>query len=1116
MPQRINTNEREFQGDVLKWMREVLSPPFTEVTQETTVEGLFPDAILWKDRGANVAIATCELKTLDTSPRDSELLTTGNRKARDLNAQILITWNMADAVVWRVGRTNPQPLWSYPSIDVPETRKWRDRANELRNLAHSIVIDVGQFLRDGTPPQKGTPESTVFIEGIHRTVETLVPLYQGLMLAAQREVLLWCARQGIPSDDDFDTAARHAVYRIIGKLLFYQTLARTRGDLPSITVPQSHDAAQFQNLLREYFRKARQIDYQAIFDEHLPDTLPFSSDVAERLRTFCHSFLALNLPRMTEDVIGRIFESLVPGDDKKRLGQYFTEPWLADLIVCSAVRSKSDVVFDPTCGTGGILLRAYEYLKTLGVTNHSDLLDQVWGNDIGDFPTELAMINLFRQNVLDLANFPRIFTRDIFSIAPGDTVEAPPLHSRGGVSKMVLTIPQFDAVIGNPPYLKWQRIGAGTPNPERYKQQLWQRFPELSHLSDLFSFVFEKGNEFVRVGGRLCFVTSNAWLDSEYGTDLQRAFLQHTKIIAIYESRCEPWFENADINTVVTLLEKPPPRTLRADGFLPDELAQHEVAFVTFKRPLQAIIDLPLDDPRRYQKYARLVADIEVKPDGFENADIRIRKVTQGELLQKLPLHDAANISKWSIYLRAPRAFIALMGSQKLVPLSDVIDTAFGTLTGANKFYCPRPNNPGYPLFEKVHQDYRIPILRSMRDADDYELGPAHAEGELFVCNDPPARVRGKGTQEYIRWGSTQRGQDGRPLPQSGEMANRDPWYSTRDPVRGDLCFQMFIGGRHACPVNPKRFAVLNNMLAGDARQAKHKNVARCILNSSWFALCNELYGKTHLGGGALKIDKVDLDQMPLPRFDLFKQPAIKKMDAALKSMRQRKVLPIREEMDQKDRKALDAVVFHALGLTNAEGDEIRKAVVQLAEDRERLSELQDLRSSARVTRDVKIVVDDIINAVMPEGFKKFPDDFAHPKAGWLELPVPASGLAIKSAPSSPGQSDMFLGDALYEIVGDGDYEQNVSHPEQVAYLYLAQDGSPKFIKVPTDRQTARTIIESFTKYVRETKDAIEEAVYQRIVDGTRADAVASQIMEQCNLRELPVPVKKMKRQKKS
>ena len=51
-------------------------------------------------------------------------------------------------------------------------------------------------------------------------------------------------------------------------------------------------------------------------------------------------------------------------------------------------------------------------------------------------------------------------------------------------------------------------------------------------------------------------VTSNSWLDVAYGYELQKFFLKNFKIVAIIESRCEPWFEDAAVNTVVTILER--------------------------------------------------------------------------------------------------------------------------------------------------------------------------------------------------------------------------------------------------------------------------------------------------------------------------------------------------------------------------------------------------------------------------------------------------------------------------------------------------------------------------------------------------------------------------------
>jgi hypothetical protein len=505
---------------------------------------------------------------------------------------------------------------------------------------------------------------------------------------------------------------------------------------------------------------------------------------------------------------------------------------------------------------------------------------------------------------------------------------------------------------------------------------------------------------------------------------------------------------------------------------------------------------------------------VDVQPDGFDTPDIHIRKVKQSDLYQRLPA--AGGISKWGVYLRAPDPFVRLVQEgKKVVPLRAVMDTAFGTLTGKNAFYCPRPNQPAYPHFEKVHADYRVPIVRTMKDVDFYELGKEHVEGELFVCDDPISRVKGQGTRAYIRWAETQTEENGTAWPESGEMANRDPWYSTRDPVRGDVLFQMFIGMRHCCPVNLKRFAVLNNLLVGTTHSAKHKKLARCILNSTWFALCNELYGRIHLGGGALKVEKVDLDVMPLPRFDLFKPDQTSEMEDALNQMRKRKALPIDQELEQADRKKLDSFVFNALGLTAAEGEEIRQAVVRLAKDRHELADLRSLRTSARVSRDVKVVVEDIVNAVMPEGFKRFPDDFAQPRKDWQQMPVPSSELIITSQPDTPGQGDIFRGDVLYELEGIDDYKHSVKYPEQAEYLFYAQDGAPKHIAVPPTRETATTIIRAYQDYVKTTKGKIQHAVFERVLSGPRAEAIAGQIMAQCNLRDGPVPLSKRKQRKR-
>jgi type I restriction enzyme M protein len=83
-------------------------------------------------------------------------------------------------------------------------------------------------------------------------------------------------------------------------------------------------------------------------------------------------------------------------------------------------------VLDPGCGSGTLLMRAYEFMKSQGSLSHSDLLSRLWGFDISPFAAELATINLFRQDMSTFDNFPRIVPGDFFQRRPGEGIPFPP------------------------------------------------------------------------------------------------------------------------------------------------------------------------------------------------------------------------------------------------------------------------------------------------------------------------------------------------------------------------------------------------------------------------------------------------------------------------------------------------------------------------------------------------------------------------------------------------------------------------------------------------------------------------------------------------------------------
>ena len=55
---------------------------------------------------------------------------------------------------------------------------------------------------------------------------------------------------------------------------------------------------------------------------------------------------------------------------------------------------------------------------------------------------------MFRQDPQEVDNFPRLLRHDIFELNPGASIELPPSRATGGITKVTVQLPDFDAVVG--------------------------------------------------------------------------------------------------------------------------------------------------------------------------------------------------------------------------------------------------------------------------------------------------------------------------------------------------------------------------------------------------------------------------------------------------------------------------------------------------------------------------------------------------------------------------------------------------------------------------------------------------------------------------------------------
>lgn len=194
-----------------------------------------------------------------------------------------------------------------------------------------------------------------------------------------------------------------------------------------INVALSHIEEHNSGKLRNVFRA---IDFNSQVD---------FGDVKEKnatLRNLLEDFNDLDLrPSQlgTADIIGDAYEYMISrfaSDAGKKGGEFFTPSQVSDLVARLVNPKENDRIYDPTCGSGGLLLKAYRRVPSGKVA--------IYGQELNAQTWALCTMNMFLHGVDDAR------------IWQGDTLSNPQNAEGGGLMK-------FQCVVANPPFSldKW-------------------------------------------------------------------------------------------------------------------------------------------------------------------------------------------------------------------------------------------------------------------------------------------------------------------------------------------------------------------------------------------------------------------------------------------------------------------------------------------------------------------------------------------------------------------------------------------------------------------------------------------------------------------------------------
>lgn len=243
----------------------------------------------------------------------------------------------------------------------------------------------------------------------------------------------------------------------------------------------------------------------------------------------------------------------------------FWEAWLTEL---ETVR-----VVDPACGSGAFLIEAFDQLhpvyeravehleelrgmRSLFDPDRTILQNNLYGVDLNEEAVEICRLSIW----IKTAQRGKALTDLDHNIRAGNSVVSDPaVHPKAldwrAAFPEVFAAGGFDAVVGNPPYVRAELL---TP----FKPHWESRFDAFHGSADLYVYFYELGLDLLRPGGRLAFVVTNKWLKTGYARPLRALFAEQTWVERVADlGHAREVFPDADVFPSLMIFRKPP-----ADG----------------------------------------------------------------------------------------------------------------------------------------------------------------------------------------------------------------------------------------------------------------------------------------------------------------------------------------------------------------------------------------------------------------------------------------------------------------------------------------------------------------------------------------------------------------------
>lgn len=894
----------------------------------------FADIVIMDDDGDPVMVVEAKAPNgsgrsrTDIDPYAPKVIRQAFRYAGDLGAPYFSTFNGSRLVV-------------FDAYDegVPLLQR-STKSYEISDLSAFADTFLDEISRIRVGDAKWDADDDVFVERLKSLHEKVHPDLEDELTDLlesddefQSRFYRWTEAQGIEYEDaDSDEKGKirnefsiQASYLLINKILFYKILESSPTYADELE-PLAVSPFRVKEDLEEYFDHiVEEIDFEAIFEhDEIYSEIPLDS-VSTRIRDFVIELDDLNLTQFDSDVVGRIYEGVIPPDRRHEMGEYYTPPAICDFITQLTIEDGNDEVIDPACGSGGFLISAYHRKKKLlpeSEGGHDHILSQVHGIDINRFPAHLSAINLSIQDLTSHTDSVNVEVSDFFDVNP-DTLRFGRVVAGAEGSTWVSgdvedSLGGFDVVIGNPPYIRQENIS----DKEKVRQHLSSNEIDADYLSkrsDIFTYFITHATEFLTEGGRLGYIVSDRWLDTKYGEDVQEFLLSNYNINAIVKFDRQV-FDDALVDSSLIILEKESDEDKREDNV---------TKFLRVKQETE-ISDL-----------VGIIED-DMEPDKMISTD-EYRLVTRTQT----GLH-AEN--KWNVFFFAPPFYFEFISQPGIVQLSDVADVSYGLKTGANPFFTANTEE----WVELGLESYVTPLLKATGQVDKIvfpesesdewaildvhdlveealdEMGVEFGEQDEDRVLEWLSENGHEELVEYIYSGKTEE------YHTRSSLQSRDVWFDLGELTPPPMLHTQFTWREHRVVWNEAE-AIATNQFHCIRAEGRSKLLC-ALLNTRVIWLVKELTSRRTGGQGMTRLQTMvyETKQLPIPDPSAISEEDRERIESAFDDLIEKeKSLQDPEPGDkEEERDALDSVVLEVLGLEDSL-DELKHAVESMVASRE-------------------------------------------------------------------------------------------------------------------------------------------------------------------------------------